>query len=414
MSEVLICGGAGGADSDDCTASANDVLKGKTAIVNGSEDEPIIGTLELTGNAIAAYVYTGKTFYNTNPKSKLTGTMTVNSLLSFSVAAYSGKRVLAKWQNPKAAAGKPYSGVYIRYSTSGTPGKTGGTQVYKGYGNNKVSDGISSVYLDMPSLNTLYYFTIYPYATCSAGEMTGEVINTTCKTSGEVTKTFTASQSYTVYGYTKADIFLVGGGGSGSYGSSNGNNGGGGAGGGYTLTEKGKSITNGQTLVIVIGAGGNATGSTTAARTGGSSYVNGLTSEVAGGKPSSSPSAGAGGSGGGRGKKYDNGDDREIPAVPGGSDGSSSYGGGTGQGTTTRAFSNTNGTLYSGGGGGAGGNSGYSSGAAGGAGGGGKGGDYGVIGVSGGINTGGGGGGSGARTTTRTSGGSGIVLIRFY
>ena len=32
--------GGGGASSDDCTAVAGDVIKGKTAIVNGSDDEP--------------------------------------------------------------------------------------------------------------------------------------------------------------------------------------------------------------------------------------------------------------------------------------------------------------------------------------------------------------------------------------
>ena len=47
--------------------------------------------------------------------------MTVNSLLSFSVAAYSGRRVLLKWQNPYAAAGKPYSGVIIKASRGGYP-----------------------------------------------------------------------------------------------------------------------------------------------------------------------------------------------------------------------------------------------------------------------------------------------------
>lgn len=97
-------GSGGGYGSDDCTASLDYVLAGKTAIASDSNDEP--------GN----------------------GRMTVNSLLSFSCAAYSGRRILAKWQNPKAATGKPYSGVIIRYSTSGYPGKTGGTQIYKGAG----------------------------------------------------------------------------------------------------------------------------------------------------------------------------------------------------------------------------------------------------------------------------------------
>ena len=112
MGEILMTGGSGGGTgSDECTATLDHVLAGKTAVTSDSNDEP--GT----------------------------GRMTVNSLLSFSVAAYSGRRVLAKWQNPKAAAGKPYSGVYIRYSSSGYPGKTGGVQIYKGAGNNTASEG---------------------------------------------------------------------------------------------------------------------------------------------------------------------------------------------------------------------------------------------------------------------------------
>ena len=58
-------------------------------------------------------------FYSNDAKTKHTGNMTVNSLLSFSVAAYSGRRVIATWTNPNQAAGRPYSGVIIRYDTEG-------------------------------------------------------------------------------------------------------------------------------------------------------------------------------------------------------------------------------------------------------------------------------------------------------
>ena len=84
-------GGGGGTGSDECTATLDHVLAGETAVTSDSNDEP--GT----------------------------GRMTVNSLLSFSVAAYSGRRVLLKWQNPYAAAGKPYSGVIIKASRGGYP-----------------------------------------------------------------------------------------------------------------------------------------------------------------------------------------------------------------------------------------------------------------------------------------------------
>lgn len=195
MSVICMAGtGAGGIDPDELTALQSDVVKGKIAGVSGS-DEPVAGTLELTGNADesdvvagksyysddphkrktgtlnltgsakAGHVLAGETFYTTDCKTKQTGIMTVNSLLSFNVAAYSGRRLLAKWQNPNQAAGKPFSGVIIRYSTTGYPGITGGAQIYKGAGNNTAAGAWSQTYLDMPALNTTYYFSCYPYAT---------------------------------------------------------------------------------------------------------------------------------------------------------------------------------------------------------------------------------------------------------
>ncbi|OES45219.1 hypothetical protein [Domibacillus iocasae] len=54
------------------TATAAEVLNGFTL---GTEGGIVNGALSLTGNATAAQVLTGQTFYNTNAKSKLTGTM---------------------------------------------------------------------------------------------------------------------------------------------------------------------------------------------------------------------------------------------------------------------------------------------------------------------------------------------------
>ncbi|RGY95167.1 hypothetical protein [Clostridium sp. AM58-1XD] len=67
-------GGGGGLDTDLLTATAADVLKGKTAGVKGN-DEPVNGTLVLTGDAADSTVLSGKTYYNTDAKSKRTGTM---------------------------------------------------------------------------------------------------------------------------------------------------------------------------------------------------------------------------------------------------------------------------------------------------------------------------------------------------
>lgn len=425
MGKILINQtGGGGVTSEDVTQVKAHVLKGETALTADSNDEVVVGE------------------------------MTVNSLLSFSVAAYSGRRVLAKWQNPKAAKGKPYSGVYIRYSTSGYPGKTGGTQVYKGAGSNTASEGQSQAYFDLPALNTTYYLSCIPYVTCSAGEMTGDVRNGTVKTSAEINLTIKATQTYTVpTGYTRLDSFCVGGGGGGINSVLLGGNTsgfyrypGGGGGGGYTKTVKGTVISAGQVLACTVGAGG-----APSASGGGTSIVrSGTTINSAAGGVGRTKSAAHtneygcdGGSGGGRagygGRGVSVGYDR---GGQGGSNGSNGYrngttdttNGGKGQGSTTRAWGSSSGTLYSGGGGGASFSTYGSVYAAGGAGGGGAGfwakatnysqGDsnwteYEVHSpVNGAANSGGGGGGAGADTRNSdqiaASGGSGVILLRLY
>ena len=90
-------------------------------------------------------------------------------------------------------------------------------------------------------------------------ELYGSAINATAKTSAVIKKTFTAGGSYTIpVGYSKADIFCVGGGSGNmpSYGGNYGNDGCGG-GGGYTKTVIGTAISSGQVLQVVIGSGGS-------------------------------------------------------------------------------------------------------------------------------------------------------------
>lgn len=59
------------------TATAAEVLNGYTL---GTENGIVNGSLSLTGNAVAGDVLIGKTFYNTNAKNKLTGTLTPNTI----------------------------------------------------------------------------------------------------------------------------------------------------------------------------------------------------------------------------------------------------------------------------------------------------------------------------------------------
>lgn len=219
------------------------------------------------------------------------------------------------------------------------------------------------------------------------------------------------------------DLFAVGGGGNGGthngdVGTSN-TKGGGGGGGGYTATIKNKTLASGSYTITVGGAGGTSkvvSGSTTLVTAAGGSNGGDASYSVVG-------SGGNGGSGGGPG--CNTGTDssgnvvsnRKGYAGEGGNAGTAFTGAtaGTGQGTTTREFGESSGTLYAGGGGGG---CGYYSGdySAGGGGGGGDGARPGYAAKTGTTNTGGGGGGGGwYASSTRcagAAGGSGIVVMR--
>lgn len=407
MGEILIpynSGGGGGVTSEDVTAVKAHILKGERTITADSDGKIVEGT------------------------------MTVNSLLSFSVAAYSGRRVIAKWQNPKAAAGKPYSGIVIKGKAGAYPAWDEGDALYFGAGDNTTEEGWSQAFIDMPDLNTTYYFTAFSYASANIGDLYSpnydpdSVKQVTCATLGVVEQTITGTQTVTVpAGYKKMDAFAVGGGGGGCgivpgavYRYS-----GGGGGGGYTKTVTSVDVSAGQALAITVGAGGAISGN------GQPSTVyrdRTLLLQADGGQKGGPQSGsveryridgGSGGSGGGGGIE----DNVEF-AGDGGADGRNGYRWGTssttqnvsdtskGQGATTRAWGNPSGTLYSTGGGGGSntsffglkhGNNGKPN----------IGGCYDNAGGNGSPNTGDGGGGSSKRKDAG-AGGSGIVLIRFY
>lgn len=258
---------------------------------------------------------------------------------------------------------------------------------------------------------------------------------------------FTYSGTFTVpKGVKSVDLFLVGGGGKGGTwsqlfieGQDTQNWGGNGGGGGYTKTVKGVTVTPGNSYSIVVGDGCQSW-AYNVTYTGGKS--SGLGYSTNGGYAGNS---GKGGSGGGKGGYLSS-----VYLTHGGNggyNGSNGYGNGensssttangpSGQGTTTRAFGESSGTLYAGGG------ARYLSAhttlyyGIGGSGGGGRGGTQDYSPVSGTANTGGGGGGQycmrlgGTATTVEdgnnkyiygsdrdiycgASGGSGIVIIRW-
>ena len=256
-----------------------------------------------------------------------------------------------------------------------------------------------------------------PYSMTYTGRCT--VIN---DGSGNWRVKFLSSGTLTFSAAQTIDAFLVGGGGAGGRGSNI--FGGGGGGGGYTKTKKAFSYTSGS---LTIGAGSTSGSGGTTSGFG--------TSASGGAVGADGETGGAGGSGGGAGGGvsgeggwfYVNGDD-------GGQNGSSGYTGwassdtaGKGQGSSTREFGSSSGTLYSGGGGGGGGrwHDNYTGAGSGGSGGGASGAEWDDCGYDASANTGGGGGGSGSprceewegceyygKGSCRGYGGSGIIVIR--
>ena len=228
-----------------------------------------------------------------------------------------------------------------------------------------------------------------------------------------------------------ADVFVVGGGGAGNYPPDATSNleGAGGGGGGYTSTARVNFTKNTEYQAIVGAGGARMTSRGMEAPSGGTTSLNGVSASGGGGGRYSKSlyysyggDGGSGGAGGGGGVNHGG---NIIPNPDGGTDGanggsfktnSTTYGyGGSGQGTTTRAFGEATGQTFAGGGGGAGNR--FGVGNRGGTGGGYVGGlgsksddENGTDGVE---NTGGGGGGSRYGGSHSGAGGSGVILIRF-
>lgn len=99
MAVYTNAGGGGGASSDELTAARGDVLKGKTAVTSDSNDEPIEGTLELTGDAADSHVLSGKTYYNKDPKTRRAGTMPNRGAVAQELAAGGSYTVLEGYHN---------------------------------------------------------------------------------------------------------------------------------------------------------------------------------------------------------------------------------------------------------------------------------------------------------------------------
>lgn len=391
-----------------------------TKLLAGQSALGVTGTATSDATATANYIYTGKTAYKNGQK--ITGTMTVSSILSFDYAAYSTTQIMVKWQNPSKG---PFSGVVICAKTGGYPTSPNDNRKYTGYGDNKNASAWSNTIIGGLTPGTTYYFRMWWYASCSAGDMfSSSAKQFTCATIASGRKVFTSSTTWTVpTGVKSINIHCTGPGSDGRKAGQVGLNrgvAGGGGGGGCTAYQKNITVTPGQIITISVGAS-CASNSTNAASS--SASLNGVVLVTAKGSPGGRfigshtmhyPAYGA--SDGGIGAKGGLDGEFYAPEIGG------SNGGGKLQSTTTREFGT--GTLYSAGGGGGGCDDVYSSssetsytfpGASGGEGGGGNGGSFSVgANATAGSGSGGGGGSYGGQSSNAHvggNGGSGNVII---
>lgn len=350
------------------------------------------------------------------------------------VGNYSSNVLTPYWGRPAAN----WTGCNVRRSTSAAPtSRTAGDSVYSGAGNSIVLTSSSTVngYNDgSRAANTTYYYSLFSYLTIA----NTTYWSTTYRSASGVARNYVGA-TVTIYstqnwsvptGWRSIQIFGVGGGAGGAGGQVMAR---GGGGGGRTKTSGAISVMPGTSYPVTIGLGGRggladgtaADSATHGGGKGGDTKLGSLFS-VGGGDggwyyrtSAEGYSGGWGGSGGGAQGYYAEGSSLNSPGAKGGSDGTKGgsvqgsrdghmWWGGEGQGSTTRAWGSSSGTLYAGGGGGGG--RGNQSGGAGGAGGGGAGGSSGP-GANGTANTGGGGGG-GYQSNAGGSGGSGIMIIK--
>lgn len=117
MARAIWLPGGGGADLDVVTASAGDVLAGK--VIVGPDGEPLTGTLALSGNASDGQVLNGQTYYNTDAKTKRTGTMPNRGAVNQSLAINGSYTIPAGFHN---GSGKVTQDIPTKGAQTYTPG----------------------------------------------------------------------------------------------------------------------------------------------------------------------------------------------------------------------------------------------------------------------------------------------------
>ena len=124
MARAIWLPGGGGADLDVVTADAGDVLAGK--VIVGPDGEPLTGTLALSGNASDGQVLSGQTYYNTDAKTKRTGTMPNRGAVNQSLAINGSYTIPAGYHN---GSGKVTQSIPTQGGSTTTPGTANKTIV---------------------------------------------------------------------------------------------------------------------------------------------------------------------------------------------------------------------------------------------------------------------------------------------
>ena len=127
MGKIWMPGGGGGADLDVITASAGDVLSGK--VIVDKDGEPLAGTLALSGTAADSQVLSGQTYYNTDAKTKRTGSMTNRGAVSQSLAINGTYTIPAGYHN---GSGKVTQSIPTQGAATITPGTSAKTAIAAG------------------------------------------------------------------------------------------------------------------------------------------------------------------------------------------------------------------------------------------------------------------------------------------
>lgn len=128
MGKIWFPGGGGGADLDVVTAGAGDVLAGK--VIVGADGEPLTGTLALSGTAADSQVLSGQTYYNTDAKTKRTGSMVNRGAVSQSLGINGSYTIPAGYHN---GSGKVTQSIPTRGAATITPGTANQTAISAGY-----------------------------------------------------------------------------------------------------------------------------------------------------------------------------------------------------------------------------------------------------------------------------------------